>query len=289
MAVKMTENSVGLFVGLTTLDFVYYADEYPDRNHKMKTQNYKRYLGGPAANAAITYSLLGGKAVLISCLGKSAEAELMKKLLKEYNITVIDCSDETELPTMATIIVDSNGGRTIFSGQRLFAQTDISGLESYAADSGSNIGFCLFDLNQQEISLDILKNINSLSSEIVIDAGNWKPNTEAFIKKASVVIASETFKSPEGRNIFEIPGAAKAQKAITRGERDILTENGSVPVENVEAVDTLAAGDIFHGAFCYGYYNKGLDFDGALKFAAGIASKSVKHYGPREWAKDCLR
>lgn len=49
----------GLFVGLCTKDILYYTDDIPAHNHKSKTEDFATYIGGPAANAAITYAALG--------------------------------------------------------------------------------------------------------------------------------------------------------------------------------------------------------------------------------------
>ena len=142
--------------------------------------------------------------------------------------------------------------------------------------------FCLFDLNQQELSLGVLPNC---ACEIVVDAGSWKGETPAFLKKASVVISSEEFRDPSGRDIFSIEECSNAKKAMTRGEKPVRLADGEIPVESVTCVDSLAAGDIFHGAFCVAYYHKQYDFREALTFASKIATESVKYAGPWEWAK----
>ena len=119
---------------------------------------------------------------------------------------------------------------------------------------------------------------------------------EKFLGRADIVIASEDFKDAAGNTIFEMECNAM-HKAITRGERpilygakDISGDGGrfsyskkELPVESVRAVDTLGAGDIFHGAFCYGYFEKGHSCEEALLFAGKVASESVKYKGPREW------
>jgi sugar/nucleoside kinase (ribokinase family) len=50
----------------------------------------------------------------------------------------------------------------------------------------------------------------------------------------------------------------------------------------VEAVDTLGAGDIFHGAFCHAYAG-GLGFSASLASAAEVASRACAFWGPRAW------
>ena len=268
------KNPKGYFVGLTTLDYVFYVDSHPQENAKIKTNHYKRFVGGPAANAAITYSLLGGDATLVTCLGNSVESDFIKKNLHEFGVTVLNCTDDDTMPNIAAIAVDQNGNRRIFSGQNRYNRMNIPKLDKPA--------FCLFDLNQQELSLGILMNCDC---EIVVDAGSWKGETAEFLKKANVVIASENFRDPSGHDIFAIKERVNAKKAVTRGEKSILIAGGEIPVESVACTDSLAAGDIFHGAFCFAYYHEHRGFKEALAFASKIAAESVKYIGPREWAK----
>ena len=263
----------GYFVGLTTLDYVFYVDSQPQENAKTKTNKYKRFVGGPAANAAITYSLLGGDATLITCLGNSVESDYIKKILNKYGVTVLNCTEDDAMPNIAAIAVDQNGNRSIFSGQNQFNKINVPKLDKP--------DFCLFDLNQQELSLAILKNCEC---EIVIDAGSWKGETSEFLKKASIVIASENFRDPLKHDIFALKECINAKKAVTRGEKPILLADGEIPVEPVACADSLAAGDIFHGAFCFAYYHGHRGFKEALAFASKITAESVKYVGPREWA-----
>lgn len=285
---NMEKKIIGCFTGLTTLDYIYYVDSYPENNSKVKTGDYKYYVGGPAANAAITYALLGGRAVLLTCLGKSNIAGMIKGILEGYGVEVIDFSDTDELPNTATIVVDKNGNRTIFSGQSRVADIRENILNSEIRLKDGNVlfgeteGFCLFDLNQQEISLKIL---DKVSCPVVLDAGSWKENAERFLEKADVVISSEGFTNPRGDNIFAMKECSDALKAITRGENPILIADGNVPV-NVrgKCVDSLGAGDIFHGAFCYAYFSGKMKFTEAIESAGYIAGESVKYRGPREWS-----
>ena len=264
----------GYFVGLTTMDYVFYVDSHPRKNSKVKTNHFTRLVGGPAANAAITYSLLGGNATLVTCLGNTAESDVIKETLEKSGVTVVNCTEDDAMPAVAAIAVDRNGDRQIFSGQNQYKTIKVPALEEPA--------FCLFDLNQQEFSLAVLRNCNC---EIVVDAGSWKGETLAFLKKASVVISSEEFRDPAGRDIFAIEECGNAKKAMTRGEKPIRLADGEIPVASVTCVDSLAAGDIFHGAFCFAYYHKQFDFREALTFASKIATESVKYAGPWEWAK----
>lgn len=271
----------GLFVGLCTKDILYYTDNLPAHNHKSKTEDFATYIGGPAANAAITYAALGGDATLATCLGDGAESRAMIEELNGYGVKVLNYSEYDTVPNTACIVVSSDGKRTILSGQHEFYVNREFDLSRY--------DFALFDCNQQEISLDILRELDTFEEKtVVLDAGSLKPNIEKFLERADVVIASEDFKGKEGNTVFEMNCNA-VYKAITRGEKPILYGEkeilAEIPVEPVQAVDTLGAGDIFHGAFCYGYFEKGYSCEEALVFAGKVASESVKYRGPREWMK----
>lgn len=267
----------GLFVGLCTKDVIFYTDDLPAQNNKAKTESFATYIGGPAANAAITYAALGGDATLATCLGDSAESRAMLEELEGYGVRVLNYSVSERVPNTACITVSSDGSRTILSGQKLFEVNRTYELTDF--------DFALFDCNQQEISLDILRNLKG--TPVVLDAGNWKPNMEEFLDRADIVIASEDFRDSLGNDIFSMQGKA-TERAMTCGEKPIRYGDREIPVADVKAVDTLGAGDIFHGAFCYAHFAEGLKMDQALYFAALVAGESVKYPGPRAWMKQMV-
>ncbi len=270
----MNRDVKGLFVGLCTKDIVYYSDEYPLHNHKIKTEEFSTYIGGPAANAAITYAALGGDATLATCLGNTAESQEIIEQLNRHGIKVLNYSDYDVLPNMASILVTDDGKRTIVSGQHAFSVNKKYDLGIF--------DFALFDCNQQEISIDILNELKDIP--VVLDAGSFKQNMELFLQRADIVISSEDFMDDNGNNIFAMDCMAP-HKAVTRGENSILYNGVEIPVECVPVVDTLGAGDIFHGAFCYAYFVEEKTCEEALRFASKVAGESVKYRGPREWIK----
>lgn len=262
----------GLFVGLTNIDYVYYLEEFPEENGKCKTTDYARYIGGPAANAAITYASLGGDATLVTALGRSMEAQNITDELSSYGVKVLNLAKDDATPSTSSIMISKDGERTIISGQRDFVEImrDDINLDGY--------GFALFDCNQQNIAIPVLEKIRC---DVVLDAGSFKGDTSKLLNRANIVISSENFRDPEGRDIFGMPYDNIQYKAMTRGEKSILTENGEIEVPKVNCIDSLAAGDIFHGAFCYAFYENKMNFDKALEFASNLASESVTHKGPR--------
>ena len=82
--------------------------------------------------------------------------------------------------------------------------------------------------------------------------------------------------------------------AITKGASSIEYKTATMPkrdfvtVPKVDAIDTLGAGDIFHGAYCYYKYCKEEDFPTALASASKVASWSTTTYGVVEGVKSFI-
>lgn len=271
---KLSRKKKAVFIGLTGIDYVYYLDEFPMEDSKCKTADYSKYIGGPAANAAITYAFLGGDATLITAYGNSRESKAITDELTSYGVNVINASCEDKLPGISTICISGDGRRTIISGQNHYADIDLSDINLDEYD------LALFDCNQQDVSLPILERI---SCDIILDAGSYKENVDKYLEKANIVISSEQFRDSSGRDIFMMPFDNISMRAMTRGKKAIRTENGEINIEQTDCVDSLAAGDIFHGAFCFAFLEKGLAFEPALRYASKVASESVKYKGPRAW------
>src|SRR5262249_19607146 len=71
-----------------------------------------------------------------------------------------------------------------------------------------------------------------------------------------------------------IAGTTPSFLAVAQGPRDVLWREGATlrqsPVFAVEAIDTVGAGDVFHGAFALALV-EGRDVVAALRFAAAAA------------------
>ena len=113
-----------------------------------------------------------------------------------------------------------------------------------------------------------------------------------MLRFADYVICSANFYPPQcfnSRDVFDfLQTMGISHVAITQGEKPIqYLDRGeivTIPVPSITVVDTLGAGDIFHGAFCH-YILQDNNFPSALSKAAEIASKSCQFFGTRSWLK----
>jgi sugar/nucleoside kinase (ribokinase family) len=125
---------------------------------------------------------------------------------------------------------------------------------------------------------------------------SWKPGFENIIPFVDYAICSANFYPPgcytREEVIVYLQKAGIPNIAITQGKKPIqyLTQGQTgfvdIPKINKEssAIDTLGAGDIFHGAFCY--YILEASFITALEQSAKIASFSCQFFGTRRWMQE---
>ena len=116
----------------------------------------------------------------------------------------------------------------------------------------------------------------------------------------NVAIVSDDFDPPgthgEPSAVFDyLLARGVTHAAITRGGADTLyvtpSTGGAVPVSPVAVIDTLGAGDFFHGALAYRLAEGGLDderFAADLAFASRVAGESLGAFGTRSWLKRSL-
>ena len=283
-AVMSTDIHRGAFVGLCGLDVVHYSFKgMPEENTKRKITDFGIAVGGPAANAAITYARLGGEAYLVTKIGDTPEGVLLKSKLKELNVRVVDLdadNKETTCNVSFVYVNQANATRTIFSGQSAPSDTCSSDFE----DVIKKADFVLYDGNLPQAESAMIRHIEYYDKDLVLDAGSFKPGFPECFYRATSVISSETFADPDGNDVFALKkkyGFSYAAK--TRGGDSIAYNNGlsegEIELLKVNAVDTLGAGDVIHGAFCYFYYVKRLAFAEALDMAARVATLGVTQKG----------
>ena len=86
-AIMMTPDRDISFVGMTTIDIVQIADELPEPNRKGWAREAYLDVGGPAANAAITASVLGSRVALHSAFGEGPMGDLVGGLIDRHEVS----------------------------------------------------------------------------------------------------------------------------------------------------------------------------------------------------------
>ncbi len=280
----------GLFVGLATLDFIYLSETSPQANQKVVARDFLTAAGGPATNAAVAFSHFGNQGRLLTVLGQHPLSQLIRNDLADYPVTIVDLiAEKSASPPVSSIIVTAaTGERSVISINALKSQGNKSQIPK---DILAKIDIILIDGHQMEVSLAIIEAAKSKQIPVVIDGGSWKPGLEQALPFVDYAICSANFYPPQCHNSGDVFNFLQkmgiSHIAITQGEKPIQyldrEEIFTMSVPSIKPVDTLGAGDIFHGAFCN--YILQEDFSTALSQAARTASKSCQFFGTRSWLK----
>jgi sugar/nucleoside kinase (ribokinase family) len=294
----------GLFVGLTTLDLIYGVSHLPHANEKQVATEFVIAAGGPATNAAVTFRYLGNQCVLLSAVGQHPLSGLVRADLAAQQVELNDlCPERTQTPPLSSILVtQSTGDRAVVSRNAVNLQMSTEQVPKTCLDNCLNhIDIVLMDGHQLEVSLAIAQRACFQNIPVVLDGGSWKPGLEKLLPFVDYAICSANFLPPNCKTsadgmqyLVQTIGSLNQKKtippsvAVTHGEQPIQYlyqgKSGEVFVPAIQAVDTLGAGDVFHGAFCHAILNTSLV--SALQQAITVASLSCQSFGTRKWLKN---
>ena len=248
----------GLFVGLATLDAVYRVERPPGPNGKVNAYDQQLAAGGPAANAAVTFAGVGGRAALLTALGRHELARYVAADLVSCGVAVEDAvPGRTDPPAMSSVCVVAG------TGERSVVSANASGIEARPPDGlEAWIGqaqVLMLDGHHSRLAVAAATAARAAEVPVILDGGSWKPVLDELLAEVDVAVCSSDFRVPGTRGI-EQSAAALLERgvpavAFTRGGDPVrwwtAQHAGEVAVPQVRALDTLGAGDVFHGAFSF--------------------------------------
>ena len=281
----------GVFAGLATLDVVHRVASPPASNQKVTATAQFVAAGGPAANAAVTFAALGGEAVLVTALGSSPVAQAISDELRGVGVEVVDVHPDFTgtAPVSSVVVTESSGDRAVVGGDAVGMRAPAPGAGVIRSMlEGSDV--VLVDGHHPEVSVAVARAAQAAGIRVIVDAGRWKPSMAQVVPAATDVVASADFRMPDSPDsddtAAQLLGAGAPTVVVTDGPNPIRwwrgEESGVIAAEAVQSVDTLAAGDVFHGAYAFAA-TKGLALDDGIAFAAKVAAVRCTMVGPRSW------
>ena len=285
----------GLFVGLCTLDVIQLVDHAPGANEKLTARDQVVAAGGPAANAAVTFSYLGGAATLLTAIGAHALGVGVAADLNALGVTVSDlAADSTQPPAVSSVLV------TASTGERAVASTNATAHRLAPPDDlDALVAACdvvEFDGHHMELAVAAARCARALGRKTLLDGGSWKSGTQDLLPLIDVAVCSADF-HPPGTNtptdtLRFLREHGVAWSAVSGGAEPIVWAGpggeGTVEVPSVKVADTVGAGDVLHGALAYYLVGSSLTsegFDEALSEAAVVASRACASFGTRAWMR----
>ncbi len=299
----MTRNR-GVFVGLTTVDLIHRIAEPVGANRKVTALGQEIVAGGPAANAAVTFALLGGEATLVTDLGRHPLGELAREDLTGHGVRVRPVEpDHPGVPAVSSIrVLDGTGDRSVVSVNAAARTVVAPGWLPAVLDDAAVL---LLDGHHPALAVAAARAARERGVPVVLDAGSWKPVLDELLPLVDIAICSGDFELPDGAPPRSLLDRGVRRVAITRGPEPILwwsaepgegwtpggaAEPEAVPVPPVLVRDTLGAGDVVHGAFAWHLADRpDRAFADQLARSAVVAAERCRVAGIGAWRAQLAR
>jgi sugar/nucleoside kinase (ribokinase family) len=279
-----------LCIGMPVRDLTFRVSGIPARGSKENATHYDEICGGNALNAAIGIVRLGGRASICGPMGDAREAAsrfIFDKLAHEG----IETKHIVHMPGLvtpiSTVMVDPSGERTIvtFRDPALW-KVQLPSTETLLEDCAA----ILTESRAAEFCTDLCAEARGRGIPVVVDVDRAMSLREGLLNASShLVFSSEPLQetadvTDDGQALKKIAKLTSSFLAGTRGPKGTiwLDDQGNLqetPAFPVHTVDTLGAGDVFHGAFALAI-TEGQELQQALRFASAAAAlKCTRHGG----------
>lgn len=280
-------------LGSLNIDYVAQVPHLPVKGETIQATDFSIFPGGKGANQAVAAARMGGEVAMVGCIGKDKDGNYFKEVLAREGIDLTGLKESEGSRTgLAMIGLDTEGNNSIITYpganedlnrkdilalQEIFAQARITNLHW---DVGKQVGEKFIELaHENEV-------------KVVLNLAPVRPISSEVLKLVDVLIINEVeAEMLTDIKVIDFKSARKSAEAlkkrgldklvVTLGEKGIAIFSSEkeqlLPVNEVEVVDTTAAGDTFVGAFTYLYLNNSLIK--AAELAGKAASLAVTKYG----------
>lgn len=278
-----------LCIGMPVRDLTFRVSGVPARGSKENASHFDEICGGNALNAAIGIVRLGGRASICGPMGDARETSsrfIFEQLAHEGIETQHIVHMKGLVTPISSVMVDPSGERTIvtFRDPELW-KIRLPDIETLLEDCAAILtesrcaGFCT----------DLCAEARRRGIPVVVDVDRAMSLREGLLNASShLVFSSEPLQetadvTDDGQALKKIAKLTPSFLAGTRGPKGTiwLDEQGDLqetPAFPVHTVDTLGAGDVFHGAFALAITEK-QELRQALRFASAAAALKCTRFG----------
>lgn len=283
-----------VFAGAATVDLIFKVDALPPGPGKVLPTALVQVAHGMATSAATAAARLGGRCALVTRIGDDLMGQAF---VDEIGAEGVDCRFVRRfagVPTpLSAVIVDKAGERLIVPYYDPALGTDPSWIDAEMIAAADAVQVDVRWPEGAALVLDIARAAGKIA---VLDADVGPVETIVTLadKATHIVFSEPAALAVSGCGAIRDAVGHLARRfsgfvAVTAGPEGCLWAEGGTTVQKrppaIEAVDTLAAGDVFHGAFTLALA-EGQPIGTAIDFANAAAAISCTVFGGRLGAPD---
>ncbi|WP_027232839.1 PfkB family carbohydrate kinase [Phyllobacterium sp. UNC302MFCol5.2] len=286
-----------LCVGALTMDTIFRLDRLPPGPGKYIPLEAVEIAAGMASSAAASIARLGGS---VSLFASTGDDEIGRRAVAELTAEGVDCSHVRSVAdarsAFSSIFVDAAGERVIvpyYDAGLLSAPSEIPPVIDGTFD------VVMTDVRWPLAAAKVLKAAREAEVHGILDADTASLETlEMLLPLASHIVASEPAaervtgeSDPEKATVAlaALYGRDGAFVSVTAGNKgsfwydELEGEVRHMPAFEVDVVDTLAAGDVFHGTFAWAL-SRNYPIYQIMRFASAAAAIKCSRFGGRSGA-----
>lgn len=280
--------------GSINMDLVVSTPHLPIPGETIIGSEFQTVPGGKGANQAVACARLGVSTELIGRVGADSFGEILKSNLSSAGVMGDSIFTDPLTPSgVALITVDHNGENTIIVAPGANSKVD----EKELARLDFSLQVAKILLLQLELPLDQVLNAAKLAKShgatVILDPAPAQALPEDLYPLVDVLTPNQSeaaiLTGKTVRTQAEAEDAAKSlltrgvnQVVVKLGARGVVTANQeglkAYPAIQVEAVDTVAAGDAFNGGFAVALA-EGAPFEEAIRWGIAAGAYAVTKPG----------
>jgi sulfofructose kinase len=284
-------------IGSAVWDTIFYVDSIPGQGIKLLPKSAKQIASGMAGSAAASIGRLGQPVKLWSMVGQDLTGN---QLLAELASEGVDVSGSVTVAGAQTpfssILIDESGERLVvpyfsYSGDQMNACANqlplhlIEGSGAVLADvrwpQAVRLAFAKAKqyrvpsvLDADVAPLAILQQLTPLADHVLFSEAALCSYAACTDAKQALEIA--TISLPKAK-VIGVTLGAKGSLMFDRQGHDAKTWH--IPSIKIQCIDTLGAGDVWHGAYCYGLVNQLSTIETAKLANTAAAMKCERPWG----------
>jgi sulfofructose kinase len=278
-----------LCIGIPVRDLTFRTPKVPARGSKEDATHFEQICGGNSLNAAIGIVRLGGRASICGPMGDSRETA-SRYIFEQLAHEGIDTRHLVHMKGLVTplsaIMIDPTGERTLV----IFRDPELWKVKLPPADELlEDCAAVLAESRCAEFCTDLCAEAVRRGIPVIVDVDRAMSLSEGLLTASThLVFSRESLQemageSDEGEALRKIARLTPSFLAGTRGPSgtiwlDADGELRETPAFPVHTVDTLGAGDVFHGAFALAITEE-QQLSEALRFASAAAALKCTRFG----------
>jgi sulfofructose kinase len=281
-----------LCCGMAGLDRIMRVEAFHSGGGKLYTSDYDEVGGGPAATAAVAIARLGGSAGLVARVGDDASGAAIVDELRAWGV---DVGTIARLPgarsPVSHVMVDATGERQIthFRGSGLDVAPDW-----VEASALAGVACVLVDMGWWPGASRLVAMAREADIPSVLDVDlNADARTTALLSQVDHAVFSQAALARLSGSGDPLAGLQWARAQVRTGCHVGVTLGGDgyqwleqdaprkLPGHRIAVVDTLGAGDVFHGAYALGLAESRSVAQAATFANAAAALKCARASGRR--------